>query len=217
MGISRDERKLQETASLCPEGRMDAIVGDVGSEEDVDRLFKHTFDRYGKVDLLINNAAVYPKGMLLEQTPREWFGAMRVNVLGIFLCTRKALPAMMEKGYGRIINLGSFAGRGPVPGSSAYSVSKAGVMSLTKAIAVEIDRDKYPNILVNELVPGGVKTGMHNDGDDPEVIYPHARILADLPSGGPTGRIFIKSELFDEDYGLKATIMRKLARFRGKK
>jgi NAD(P)-dependent dehydrogenase (short-subunit alcohol dehydrogenase family) len=217
VGIARNEQKLHETASQCPDGMMDPIVGDVGSEEDVDRLFSHTFDRYGKVDVLINNAAVYPKGMILEQSPREWFEAQRINVLGIFLCSRKALPPMMEKGYGRIINLGSFAGRAPVPGSSAYSASKAAVMSLTKAIAGEIDRNKYPNILVNELVPGGVKTGMHHDGDDPMVIYPHARSLADLPSGGPTGRIFIKGELFDEDFGLRATIRRKLARFRPKK
>jgi NAD(P)-dependent dehydrogenase (short-subunit alcohol dehydrogenase family) len=217
VGIARNEQNLHETASECPEGMMDPIVGDVGSEEDVDRLFSHTLDRYGKVDVLINNAAIYPKGMLLEQSPQEWFGALRINILGIFLCCRKALPPMMEKGYGRIINLGSFAGRGPVPGSSAYSVSKAGVMCLTKALAVEIDRTRYPNILVNELVPGGVKTGMHNDGDDPMVIYPHARILVDLPSGGPTGRIFIKSELFDEDYGLRATIRRKLAKLVKKK
>jgi 2-hydroxycyclohexanecarboxyl-CoA dehydrogenase len=217
VGISRDEQKLHETASECPEGMLDSIVGDVGSEEDVDRLFSYTLDRYGKVDVLINNAAVYPKGMILEQSTQEWFGAQRINILGIFLCCRKALPPMMERGYGRIINLGSFAARGPVPGGSAYSVSKAAVMCLTKALAVEIDRNKYPNILVNEMVPGTVKTGISAVGDDPTEIYPHARFLADLPAGGPTGRIFIKSDLFDEDYGLRATIRRKLAKLRRKK
>ena len=62
VGIARNEQKLHETANACPDGMMDSIVGDISSEEDVDRLFSHTLDRYGKVDVLINNAAVYPKG-----------------------------------------------------------------------------------------------------------------------------------------------------------
>ena len=77
--------------------------------------------------------------MILEQSPREWFEVLQINLLGVLLCSRKALPPMMERGYGRIINLGSFAGRGVVPGSSAYSVSKAAVTSLTKALGVEIN------------------------------------------------------------------------------
>ena len=116
VGIARNEQKLHETANACPNGMMDPIVGDVGSEEDVDRLFSHSLDRYGKVDVLINNAAQTPKGMLLEQSPREWFEVLQINLLGALLCSHKALPPMMERGYGRIINLSALRGSWCRPG-----------------------------------------------------------------------------------------------------
>ena len=217
VGLARNERNLLETARLCQGGRMDPIVGDVAAEADVDRLFSHTLDRYGKIDVLINNAAIYPKQRLLEMPRREWFGVIETNLFGPILCFLKALPSMTERAYGRVINLGSFAGRSPIPMSSGYSISKAAMTCLTKAMAVEIDRTKYPNILVNELVPPGVRSGMHDGGDDPIVVYPHARFLVDLPAGGPTGRIFYKGEFFHDDYGIRARIRRKIAKIQGKK
>jgi NAD(P)-dependent dehydrogenase (short-subunit alcohol dehydrogenase family) len=217
VGLGRHETNLHETAQLCPAGGMDPIVGDVASEPDVDRLFDYTLERYGKVDVLINNAAIYPRVLLLEMSPREWSNVIEINLLGTVLCCRRALASMMGRRYGRVINVGSFAGQAPIPGASAYSVSKAALNCLTKAVAAEIDRNIYPDILVNELVPGGVRTSMSATGDDPKEVYPHARFLVDLPPGGPTGRIFIKSELFHEDYGIRARIRRKIAKIRGEK
>jgi NAD(P)-dependent dehydrogenase (short-subunit alcohol dehydrogenase family) len=216
VGLGRNETNMRETARLCSRGTMDSIVGSVASKDDVDRLFDHALGRYGKVDVLINNAAVYPKGLLVEMDVREWMEVLEINVLGIVRCCRRALPAMIERKYGRIINMGSFAGDGPGSGSSAYSVSKAAVRSLTKALAAEVDRDLYPNVIVNELVPGAVKTSMSAIGKEPESVYAYARRVVDLPQGGPTGRIFSKGELHHTEHGIKARIKRKLARLQGK-
>lgn len=216
VGLARNEQNLLETAGLCQGGQIDTIVGDVGSEADVDRLFSHTLGRYGKVDVLINNAAIYPKKLLVEMSPRDWSEVMDTNVLGPVMCFQRALPRMMERSYGRIINLGSFAGRVPIPSSSAYSVSKAAMICLTKAMVVEIDRAAYPNILVNELSPPGVRSGMHPGGRDPKIVYPQVRFMVDLPAGGPTGRIFVNKGIHHEDYGIRARIRRKIDRIRGK-
>lgn len=213
VGFGRTEQNLVETSRLCISGRMDYLVGDITSEKDVERLFSQTLDRLGKIDILINNAAVYPKFNFLDMPHTEWAKVIETNLIGVALCCRKALPGMLDRGYGRIINIGSFAGKAPLPSSSAYSVSKAGMMALTKALAVEIDRNLYPDVLINELVPGAIKTSMSQVGEDPMEVYPHARFLANLPVGGPHGQIFIKSQLYQEDYGIRSRIKRFISKF----
>ncbi len=191
---------------------MEYVVGDVTSEEDVELLFRVTLQRFGRVDVLIANAAIYPKQKFLQMSHSEWAKVIEINLIGASLCCRKAIPIMLEKGYGRIILLGSFAAQAIAPDSSAYSVSKAGLRLLNKALAKEIDSKLYPNVLVNELVPGAVRTQMSSKGDNPEEVYPHVKFLATLPAGSPTGRIFIKNKLYEEDYGLKARFKRFLGR-----
>jgi NAD(P)-dependent dehydrogenase (short-subunit alcohol dehydrogenase family) len=217
VGIGRREESLEETRSLCGQGRMHFIVGDVSRQQDVRQLFHDAFQRYGKVDFLINNAAIYPKQGFLESTHEEWSQVLHTNVLGMTLCCREALPGMLERGFGRIINLGSFAWKGPIPGSSAYSASKAAVSSFTKALAAEIDNERYPDVLVNELMPGIIKTAMSETGAEPSSVYPHVRFVATLPKSGPTGRAFVRSELHFEDYGMRARLRRYLARLMNKK
>lgn len=208
VGISRTEADLARTVELCAPGMMHAVVGSVAIEADVDRLFAETISRYGRVDILVNNAAQYPKVPFLESTHREWAEVIETNVLGMALCCRKALPGMLERGHGRILNIGSFAWRGPIVGASAYSTSKAAVPVLTKSLAVEIDRARYPDVLVNELLPGVFRTRMSESGEDPMDAYPHARAVASLPSGGPTGETFVRSEIFVEYVGIRAKLRR---------
>ena len=82
--------------------------------------------------------------------------------------------------------------RGPIPTASAYSTSKGAVSALTKSIACEIDRGRYPDVLVNEFLPGVIRTRMTPDqGDDPMDVYPRTKSVVALPAGGPHGRIFI--------------------------
>ena len=85
-------------------------------------------------------------------------------------------------------------------------------MSFTKALATEIDRSRFPDVLINELVPGMVRTRMSETGEEPIDIYPHVRFVASLPRNGPTGRTFVQSTLHIEDYGLRARLKRLVAK-----
>lgn len=215
IGIGRTAEDLAQTAQLCAPGKMHGVVGSVSVEADVDRLFAEAIQLHGKVDILINNAALYPKIGFLESSWRDWSQVIETNVLGMALCCYKVLPGMLQRGHGRIINVGTFAWRGPISGASAYSVSKAAVPVLTKAIATEIDRVKFPDLLVNELVPGMYRTKMSDIGDDPMDAYAHARFIANLPSGGTTGATFVRSELLVENYGIRAKLHRILSKITG--
>jgi NAD(P)-dependent dehydrogenase (short-subunit alcohol dehydrogenase family) len=91
-----------------------------------------------------------------------------------------------------VVNMGSRMGSNPVPDWSAYATSKAASAILTQSIAMDIDRAKYPDVLVNELIPGMTKTKMNEHGQDPEEVYPFVRQLVEKPAGSPTGRAFFK-------------------------
>jgi NAD(P)-dependent dehydrogenase (short-subunit alcohol dehydrogenase family) len=212
IGISRTRANLEQTTRLCPSGRMHFVVGDVARPADVEMLFEEAQRRCGRVDILINNAALYPKLAFLESTHEEWSHAIQTNVVGLAHCCRMALPGMLERGYGRIVNIGSLAWMRPIAHSSAYSASKGAVRALTRAIAAEIDRARYPDVLVNELLPGVFRTGMSEGGLDPSEAYPHARFVAGLPRSGPTGQTFLHSAPFIEDYRLRARLRRWVAR-----
>ncbi len=215
VGISRSRADLEETARLAGSDRLHIVEGDVSRPDDVERLFAEARARFGGVDVLINNAALYPKTRFLDGTHEEWRRVIEVNVIGMALCCRLALPGMLERGFGRIVNLGSFAWRGPIPASSAYSVSKGAVGPLTKAIASEIDRGRYPDVLVNQLMPGIIKTRMSDSGEEPSAVYEHARFVAGLPRGGPTGETFVQSMLYVEHNGLRARLKRVLKKALG--
>jgi NAD(P)-dependent dehydrogenase (short-subunit alcohol dehydrogenase family) len=212
VGLGRTRSTLEETARRYGGGRMHVVVGDAASAEDVDRLFREVRARFGRTDILINNAAVYPKVSFLESSMTEWARVMEVNVVGVARCCHLALPGMLERGYGRVVNVGSMAWKAPLPQSSSYAASKAALRALTRAIAAEIDHERYPNVLVNELLPGIFRTSMSEGGEDPMSAYDHVRTVAALPSGGPHGQTFEKSALQPEDERLKTRAKRILAR-----
>lgn len=216
VGFGRTRATLEETADRFGRGRMFCVVGDLANSADVARLIDETTTRFGKVDILVNNAAIYPKASFLDSSADDWSHTLEVNVVGMARCCHAVLPGMLAREYGRILNVGSFAWKGPIPGASAYSVSKAAVHALTKAIAAEVDRAKYPDVLVNEFLPGVVKTSMSTAGEDPADIYPHARTVAGLPANGPHGQVFLQSRIHDEYPGLRTRLQHKLGRMFGK-
>jgi hypothetical protein len=87
---------------------------------------------------------------------------------------------------------------------------------LTRAIAAEIDHERYPDVLVNELVPGMVRTRMSEVGEEPAAVYQHVRFVAGLPSGGPHGKTFDRSAIEIEDYRLRTRVKRLLAKWTGR-
>ena len=199
VGFGRREASLESTAEQCS-GRMISVPGDVTSQEDVDRLVATTMDRFGRIDVLINNSGIHGGGFLIDKKFEDWAKVIEVNITGLALCTHRMLPKMLEGGYGRIINVGSRAAESIAPKTTAYATSKAGVTSFTKTLAREIDREKYPDILINAIIPGQCVTEMapnhtvEEGWREPSFVYPHACFIVDLPSGGPTGRVFFDSE-----------------------
>lgn len=211
IGIGRTAASLEETALSCG-AKMTHFVGDVADPRAVEALFAEVHRRFGGVDILVNNAALYPKKLFLDPDFDSWVRTIETNVIGMALCCRAALPLMLERGFGRILNVGSFAWKGPIPLASAYSVSKAAVHALTRSIAAEIDRERYADVLVNEFLPGIVRTSMSDTGIAPEEVYPHARKLSCLPRGGATGQIFLQSELFEDHIGRFGRVRKALSR-----
>ena len=217
VGIARTESDLVETSRLCGGNeRMRYVVGDVSRSEDIERLFAEAESWRGKVDVLVNNAAVYPKVEFLASDIDDWVKAIEINVIGVARCCHRALPGMLDRGHGRIINLGSYAWAGPIPKASAYSTSKGAVYALTASIACEIDRQRYPDVLVNELLPGVVHTRMTPDkGREPEDVYPYARSMALLLPKGPNGKRFFDGRIIEDDPGFKAKIKRRIKKLLG--
>ncbi len=207
VGFGRSAEGLEETRRLCGGQSMHCVVGDLAKSEDVFRLFSEVKHLGRSPDVLINNAAVYPRSRFLEAPEDEFARAMTINVSALALCCRLALPSMLERQFGRVVNVGTFAWLGPIPNSSAYSASKGAIRPLTKAIASEIDRGKHPDVLVNEFIPGVFRTGMNDSGEDPATVYPHVRHVACLPSGGPTGQTFFKSDMLEEPRGIRSRVL----------
>ncbi len=199
VGFGRTAADLNRVASEFGQGRMHCVIGDLAQPADIDRLFAEVQARFGRVDILVNNAALYPKVPFLSASPAQWAEVIQVNVIAMAHCCRAVLPGMLERGFGRVLNVGSFAYRGPIADSSSYSASKAAVAVLTRCIALEIDRAVHPNVLVNEFMPGATRTRMSSAGGEPEDVYQYARNVATLPASGPHGSVFVRGELLVED------------------
>ena len=133
------------------------VRADVARESDVRALFQQTLDRFGRLDVLVNNAAVQLEKSIEHTSEAEWDALMNVNLKGVFLCCREALRPMRASGGGSIVNVGSYDGFVADPGLAAYCASKGGVHALSRAIAVDHGKD---GIRCNVICPGWIRTEM---------------------------------------------------------
>lgn len=154
-----------------------ALSGDVAREDDVKALIAGTLDRFGRLDILVNNAGIMVRGPLLQLSDDACRRMFDINVMGTLLCSRHALPPMIEQKGGRIINLSSQLAQRAVGGGgfAAYAATKGAIESLTRALAVEVGSH---GITVNAIAPGGIETDMSRDVMTAEY---RARRLAELP------------------------------------
>jgi 3-oxoacyl-[acyl-carrier protein] reductase len=134
-----------------------AVVADASKREDVDRLVDATRERFGRIDVVVNNAGITRDQLLVRMKDDDWDQVLDTNLRGVFLMTRAVGKVMMRQKSGRIINIASTAGAMGNPGQVNYSAAKAGVIGLTKAAGREL---AHWNILVNAVAPGLIETDM---------------------------------------------------------
>lgn len=163
-GDIRDEEGKQVEAEIrAAGGEATYIHLDVTQDADWVEAVGTAVNRYGKLDILVNNAAIVIWKRLEETSEAEWDHIMAINVKGVFLGTKHAIPAMRQAGGGSIVNISSTAGLRGSPGLAAYIATKGAVRLFTKATAIEHVDD---NIRCNSVHPGGVDTPMVQDAPD---------------------------------------------------
>lgn len=174
----RDEKLLDGLRSKYgSDGKVLALSADIGDMASVDAAVKAVLARFGKIDILINNAAIVgPNAPTWEYPPQAFSDVVHIGLVGTFYVCRAVVPHMIEKGYGRIVNLSSVAGKEGNPNAPAYSATKAGVIALTKSLGKELA--KY-DIAVNAVTPAVAKTTMALS-QAPDFL---AMILAKIPRG----------------------------------
>jgi 3-oxoacyl-[acyl-carrier protein] reductase len=156
---ARSEEKL---AALVAEiagnsGEAFAVKMDVADAEQIKAGFKAVLEKFGKLDILVNNAAITRDGLAMRMKQDDWDAVIRTNLTGAHLCTQQALATMMRARAGRIINIASVVAEMGNAGQANYVASKGGLIGLTKAIAMEI---ASRNVTVNAVAPGFIETPM---------------------------------------------------------
>jgi 3-hydroxybutyrate dehydrogenase len=152
-----------------------AISCDVSKVESVEQMFARVSERFGRApDIMVNNAGIAESAPLIKTDDDHWHRHLEINLSGTFYCTRAALPQMIDRGWGRVINVASIAGKTGGPYIAAYSASKHGVLGLTRSVALEV---ATKGITVNAICPGYVDTEMTTRGI--ENITKKTRLTAD--------------------------------------
>ena len=162
-----------------------AVVVDVADAGSVERAAAETVGAAGGIDILVNNAGIAgPNAATWEYPVDEWRRVIEIDLNGVFYCCRAVVPHMIERGYGRIVNIASIAGKEGNPNASAYSAAKAGVIGLTKSLGKELaDRD----VAVNCITPAAARTRIFEQITQAHIDYMLSKI--------PRGRFVLVEEL----------------------
>jgi NAD(P)-dependent dehydrogenase (short-subunit alcohol dehydrogenase family) len=171
----RDAERAGAAAAALGERAL-AVPGDITAPGAPAEIVARTLDRFGRIDILINNAALATSTRFEQISADEWRRAVEVNLTAPFLLTQAALPAMKAQQYGRVVNISSTAGRTvSTLGGAHYTSTKAGLLGLTRASAKELGRF---GITVNAVCPGMIDTELTHETGDPELLV---RLAASYP------------------------------------
>lgn len=185
--VNRTLEKAEGVASKLREAGYAAIgiAADVSKEEDVKRVVRETVERFGTVNVMVNNAAVCPQILLTEMSLDQWNQVITNNLTSVFLFTREVIPHMLQAGGGAIVNVGSVHAIATLGGYAAYSASKGGISAFTRAAALDYARH---NIRVNAVLPGAVQTPML-ESSVKSLDTPREEIMAQWNESQPIGRV----------------------------
>lgn len=190
--IHRNEQLLQTKAEIENyQVKCLAYVGDIGEFSKCQELFEQTNKQFGSLDVLINNAGIAYIGLFQDMKPEDWDRVVSTNLTSVFNCCKLAIPMMMEKKQGKIVNISSVWGVAGASCEVAYSATKGGVNALTKALAKELAPS---NIQVNAIACGAIDTEMNQFLSEEELIG--------LVDGIPAGRLGRAEEVADLAYHL---------------
>jgi NAD(P)-dependent dehydrogenase (short-subunit alcohol dehydrogenase family) len=171
-GYSRDHEGAKAFASSLTDYGVETSVhqGNVGSADDCRRTVQEVIDAHGRLDILVNNAGILIDRAILQMTDEDWYKVLAVNLSGSFFMTQAALPHMIGRGSGRIVNISSLAAQRGNVGQANYAASKSGLFGLTRTIAREaaamlhkaghLDDEQCVGLTVNTVAPGLVATEM---------------------------------------------------------
>ncbi len=189
----------QTAASVAAEinaagGQGLAVVADIGSPAEAARLVETTLAEYGRLDILVNNAGINRDRLVMRMSDEEWDDVLRVNLTGVFLCTRAVLKPMMKQRWGRIINMTSVVGLTGNAGQANYAAAKAGIIGFTRSVAREV---ASRGITVNAIAPGFIETDMTRqipEGPREELLKRIPLGSAGTPADVAAAAVFLVSE-----------------------
>jgi NAD(P)-dependent dehydrogenase (short-subunit alcohol dehydrogenase family) len=153
----RRKEKLEEFAAGFSPDDLAIFAGDITKIEDAEAMVEAAVAKFGKLNVLVNNAGIDPAGTVTDIPVQQWLDIINTNLNGAFYMTRFAIPKMIEAGGGSIINLSSLAGVRAIPGMPAYSTTKAGLQGFTNAVALDYGAK---GIRINMISPGATATDM---------------------------------------------------------
>ena len=188
VAINVRDGERAESAAAALGARALAVPGNVADKGVPDEIVRRTLERFGRVDILVNNAAMARSTRFDDLTAEEWRETLEVNLTAPFLLTKAVLPAMKAQRYGRIVNISSSAGRMvSTLGGAHYTSSKTGLLGLTRASAKELGKF---GITVNAICPGMIDTELTHEYASPE-------LLDRLAAGYPVPRLGTALEVAD--------------------